>query len=427
MENKSNNSPDNLKTSSTTDTQVLKNTKISNLFDEVSLDNQVSGGAKFAWEKTKYGFSKFNQSRIEFLNRTPLVSYSIKRILYAIITLYLAMIVMYALLRIVTPDSVYISDINLDKAGIKPGTEMYYALIANRKQLLGVDGSLISQIFKYLNNITPLWRKTILIDPTFVINEATNTLEITGTEIKMWMYLGVIFGKTTAIPLGTLVQDAFAEAIPVSFKIGAIAVGLSYIIGMPLGILAAKYKEKWQDNSINGINLILLAIPSLVIIKILYEFSIYYMNAGALYEGASLYTKMFPVIGVMLLVMPTIIVTTRRYVIDEMTADYTKFAMSKGLSSTYVFYVHVFRNAFIRMVKNIPEIFILTLFGSSILVEQHWTVPGMSKFILAGVKDRDTFVVLGYIYVSAGVGIFANLIGDLALAVLDPRVKLTSK
>ncbi|ARU91410.1 oligopeptide ABC transporter permease [Spiroplasma clarkii] len=425
MENKSKSSPENLESSSQSKTEIIKNSKLETLFEEVSLDEQVSGGAKFAWEKTKYGLSKFNQSRIEFLNRTPLLSYSVKRILYAIVTLYLAMIVMYVLLRIVTPDSVYIADINLDKMGVSAGDPIYYQLIENRKRLLGVDGPLISQIFKYLNNITPLWRKTILLDPSFEV--VNGNLEIVGREVKMWMYLGVIFGRSTGIPLGTMVQTSFAESMPVSFKVGALAVLLSYALGMPLGILAAKYKEKWQDTSINGVNLIILAIPSLVIIKILYELSIYYLGAGARWEDADLFTKMFPIIGVMLLIMPSIVVNTRRYVIDEMTADYTKFAMSKGLSNSYVFYVHVFRNASLRLVKNIPEIFILTMFGSSILVEQHWNIPGMSKFILAGVRDRDTFVVLGYIYVSAGIGIFANLLGDLALAILDPRVKLTSK
>gem|GEM_PF-5390752 len=51
----------------------------------------------------------------------------------------------------------------------------------------------------------------------------------------------------------------------------------------------------------------------------------------------------------------------------------------------------------------------------------------MSQFILSGVRDKDTFLVLGYIYLSASAGILSTLAGDLALAVLDPRVKLTSK
>gem|GEM_PF-948444 len=80
---------------------------------------------------------------------------------------------------------------------------------------------------------------------------------------------------------------------------------------------------------------------------------------------------MFPVIGIVLLIMPMIIVNTRRFVVDEMTADYTKFALSKGLSGKYVFFVHVFRNAGVRLVRDIPIMFIITLFGSSILVEQH--------------------------------------------------------
>ncbi|AHI53120.1 oligopeptide ABC transporter permease OppB [Spiroplasma culicicola] len=393
---------------------------LESLMDSVSLDDEVKSSKKSIFETISYNFSKFNSSRIEFLQKTPLLSYSIKRILYAFVTLYLAVIVMYALLRFVTPDTVYISDLDLGKLGIKVGSDEYYTLIDNRKKIYGAYGPLISQIFIYLRNITPFIPKEIILNP--VIDSAGN---VTGDPTTMWFYLGVIFGKATGLQQGSLVQDAFKEAIPVSFKLGGLAVLLSYLLGVPLGILAAKNKEKWKDSAINGTSLIISAIPALVIIKLLYEMSIYYFGAGARWEDSTVFTKMFPLIGVMLLIMPMIIVNTRRFVIDEMTSDYTKFAMSKGLSSRYVFYVHIFRNAGIRMIKTVPEIFIVTLFGSSILVEQHWVVPGMSKFILYGIADRDTFLILGYIFVSASAGVFSSLIGDLLLAVLDPRIKLT--
>jgi oligopeptide transport system permease protein len=67
--------------------------------------------------------------------------------------------------------------------------------------------------------------------------------------------------------------------------------------------------------------------------------------------------------------MPPIVIMTRRYVIDEMTADYTKFAYSQGFSINKIYYVYIFRNAGIKVLRDFPEAFFATLFGASMLVE----------------------------------------------------------
>ncbi|WP_339030396.1 oligopeptide ABC transporter permease OppB [Spiroplasma endosymbiont of Cantharis nigra] len=398
------------------------NSSILELLDEISLTEEVKLTKTSHKEKIINGFRRSNSTFSEFMQRNPLFTYSLKRILYAFITLYVAVAVVFVMLRLVTTDGVYLSDVNLDKLGpdFQYGTPGYEKLLNNRMKLFGVAGPMLNQMFIYLRNITPFIPKTIIINPIVQDNG-----DIAGTPTVMWFYLGVFMNKASGGQVLSLVQDAFKRSIPTSFKIGSIAVILSYLIGVPLGILAAKNKEKTADNAINGSSLLISAIPALVVISLLYKMSIYVFGANGTYEGSSFGTKIWPIIGIMLLIMPMIIVNTRRFVLDEMTADYAKFALSKGLSEKYVFYVHIFRNAGIRLIKTLPEVFVLTLFGSSILVERHWSIDGMSKFILNGVANKDTFVVLGYIFVSASAGVFSSLIGDLLLATLDPRIKLT--
>ncbi|WP_342275186.1 oligopeptide ABC transporter permease OppB [Spiroplasma endosymbiont of Cantharis lateralis] len=398
------------------------NSSILELLDEISLTEEVKLTKTSHKEKIINGFRRSNSTFSEFMQRNPLFTYSLKRILYAFITLYVAVAVVFVMLRLVTTDGVYLSDVNLDKLGpdFQYGTPGYEKLLNNRMKLFGVAGPMLNQMFIYLRNITPFIPKTIIINPIVQDNG-----DIAGTPTVMWFYLGVFMNKASGGQVLSLVQDAFKRSIPTSFKIGSIAVTLSYLIGVPLGILAAKNKEKAADNAINGSSLLISAIPALVVISLLYKMSIYVFGANGTYEGSSFGTKIWPIIGIMLLIMPMIIVNTRRFVLDEMTADYAKFALSKGLSEKYVFYVHIFRNAGIRLIKTLPEVFVLTLFGSSILVERHWSIDGMSKFILNGVANKDTFVVLGYIFVSASAGVFSSLIGDLLLATLDPRIKLT--
>ncbi|ALD66680.1 oligopeptide ABC transporter permease OppB [Spiroplasma cantharicola] len=398
------------------------NSSILELLNEISLTEEVKLTKTSHREKIRNGFRSSNSTFSEFMQRNPLFSYSLKRILYAFITLYVAVAVVFVMLRLVTTDGVYLSDVNLDKLGpdFQYGTPGYQNLLNNRMKLFGVAGPMINQMFIYLRNITPFIPKTIIVNPIVQDNG-----DIAGTPTVMWFYLGVFMNKASGGQVLSLVQDAFKRSIPTSFKIGSIGVLLSYLIGVPLGILAAKNKEKSADNAINGSSLLISAIPALVVISLLYKMSIYVFGANGTYEGSSFGTKIWPIIGIMLLIMPMIIVNTRRFVLDEMTADYAKFALSKGLSEKYVFYVHIFRNAGIRLIKTLPEVFVLTLFGSSILVERHWSIDGMSKFILNGVANKDTFVVLGYIFVSASAGVFSSLIGDLLLATLDPRIKLT--
>ncbi|AUM62846.1 oligopeptide ABC transporter permease OppB [Spiroplasma monobiae] len=390
------------------------------LFDEISLKDEIKQTKTSHIENLKNGFRKTNASFDEFMQKNPLFSYSLKRILYAFITLYIAIAVVFVMLRMVTTDGAYLSDIDLAKHGIVYDTPEYWALLETRMKMFGVFGPMIEQMFIYLRNITPFIPKTVILNA-----QIDDSGQLVGDSVTMWFYLGVFMNKASGGVPGSLVQEAFARSIPTSFKIGSIGVIMSYVLGVPLGILAAKNKEKSADNAINGTSLIISAIPALVIISLLYKASIYIFGAQGAFEGAGFGTQIWPVIGVMLLIMPMIIVNTRRFVLDEMTADYAKFALSKGLSEKYVFYVHIFRNAGIRLVKTLPEIFVLTLFGSSILVERHWSIDGMSKFILNGVSNKDTFVVLGYIFVSASAGVFSSLIGDLLLATLDPRIKLT--
>lgn len=365
---------------------------------------------------------KINNKKNDFLGNYPLITYSIKRILYAFLTLYLAIAVIYLLLNIVTNDGMYIKDIDINKWKIKFGSEEYYQLINNRKKLLGVDGSMLQQVFIYLRNITPLIPKQILIDPYYQTDGT-----ITGTYITKYFFLGVTLSNGAGFAKGTLVQTVLASNMPASFKLGAMAMAVSFLIGVPIGIFAALNKENFKDNFITWFCLLMFALPSLVIIRLFYQFVIYYLGAGSLWTDASLYTKIFPVLLLILLSVPSIIFETRRYIVNEMNADYTKFALAKGMTNKYVFFIHIFRIAGIAIIRSIPGALVGNLFGTSLLVEQSWSVLGMAHTTVAAISETDIFLILGIIFVSASVSLFLSLISDLLITILDPRVKLIEK
>ncbi|QBQ07945.1 oligopeptide ABC transporter permease [Spiroplasma gladiatoris] len=385
---------------------------------ESKLNNSDSKSAFF--EKIKYSFQKFRNINREFFKKTPLLTYSIKRIAYSFLTLYLALAVVYVLMVSTLKDSAIMNDFNYSKPPIPLDGPEWDEWVKNQKIALGIYGSMIKQILYFWRNITFFIPKDITV-PLKVSHMGI----VWDEPVRKWFWLGLIMNKSNGI-INYPVMDSFKEAIPISFTIGFSAVLISYVLGVPLGIIASKNKEKPVDNVITWLFLILISTPATILISIFWLISLKYLGSGGIW-GESEVTNLMAIFGVVLLIIPSIVIETRRYVIDEMTSDYTKFAVSKGLSSAYIFYVHIFRNAGIRIVRLVPAALILSLFGSSILVERFWAAPGMSKFILNGVSSSDIFVVLGYITLSAGVGVFSSLLGDILLVVLDPRVKLTKK
>lgn len=389
-------------------------------FNNVELDYQGADKRTSWLAEMKYRTNMFNHYRREFFDRFPLLGYSLKRIFFAIITLLLAICVIFILLRLVTPDDIYISDIDINKLNILPGTPEYNNLLEQRMKIFGVYGSIWSQLGTYLYNIMPFLKKTIIVNSAF----DPVTGQLVGDKITTFIYLGVVFSTAVAQP-GELVSEIFARAIPYSFAFGSVAVLLAYLIGVPLGIISAKNKERSVDNTINAASIIFLAIPPVVLVVGVYLISINAFQAHGLFSSGTFDTKFWPVFAIFLMITPPIVINTRRYVIDEMTADYTNFALSKGMTKRYIFYIHIFRNAGIRIFRLFPTAFVTTIFGASIFAEQNWSIPGMSKFIVSGVGNKDSFVVMGYILLTATSGIITSLLADIIMAVLDPRVKLT--
>lgn len=389
-------------------------------FNNVKLDYQGADKRTSWLAEMKYRTSIFNHHRREFFDRFPLLGYSLKRIFFAIITLLLAICVIFILLRLVTPDDIYISDIDINKLNILPGTPEYNNLLEQRMKIFGVYGSIWTQLGTYLYNIIPFFKKTIIVNSAF----DPVTGQLVGDKITTFFYLGVVFSTAVAQP-GELVSEIFARAIPYSFAFGSVAVLLAYLIGVPLGIISAKNKERSVDNTINATSIIFLAIPPVVLVAGVYLISINAFYAHGLFSSGTFDTKFWPVFAIFLMITPPIVINTRRYVIDEMTADYTNFALSKGMTNRYIFYIHIFRNAGIRIFRLLPTAFVTTIFGASIFAEQNWSIPGMSKFIVSGVGNKDSFVVMGYIFLTATSGIITSLLADIIMAVLDPRVKLT--
>ncbi|AUF83703.1 ABC transporter permease [Mesoplasma syrphidae] len=415
---------------------------------ELNLDDELMYGKPSRFRALKYQYEDFNANLYKFFRAHPLIGYSFKRIVYGFLTLLAAIIILFLLVNAVTDVDQYMPE-NWDKLGLIHGSDRYNKFLEDRMKLFGVYGSVTERLFLYLKNITPFIPKTIVTGETIYFSSSpltgdggmttallSNALKVGGDGIwnsivetkTVWVYLGVVSSKSIGTPGSTEILELFNKAIPYSFAFGSVSVIISYLIGVPLGIQAAKRKGKPSDNIINGANILLVAAPAVVIIIGVYLLSISVFGHSAMFNSGSFWTKFWPVVALVLLMTPSTVILTRRYVIDEMTADYTKFAYAKGMGESKVYYIHIFRNAGIRIIRQFPLDLAVTLFGASILTEQQWGIPGMSPFIVKAVSGtKDSFVILGFISFAAFVRIFASLVSDLTMVWMDPRVSLGNK
>ncbi|AVN58707.1 oligopeptide ABC transporter permease OppB [Mesoplasma florum] len=436
---------------------TLKNFNLDSL--ELDLNEELIYAQPTFWRTVSYRLEELKEEASKYFRRHPLIGYSFKRVIYGLLTLIVSIAIVFFLVNFVTPDASYLPDsMEMARMGLREGTPQYDAFLQTRLELFGVSGSAIERLLNYFKNIIPFIPKHILIGqstifPTgdaevnndFILStilysggqidsllksgsqELIDKIKIDPSYKTVWIYLGIVKSNSMGMPGSTEVTSLFASAIPYSFGIGSIAVLISYLIAIPLGIEAAKRKGKTTDAAINGSATFLLAIPSLVIVIAVYLVSILVFGHSSIFSSGSFWTRFWPVVALVILMTPSTIILTRRFVVDEMTADYTKFAYAKGLGETKVFYIHIFRNAGVRILRELPLDLALTLFGASILTEKQWNIPGMSQLIINGVNNRDSFVILGFITFASLVKIAATLVSDLFMVLMDPRVKLSGK
>lgn len=390
-----------------------------------SLDQYVHETPATKLNEVRYEVREYFQKVHRFFVNRPLIGYSLRRVFYGLVTLLIAIIFLFLIVHTVIDVRQYLPT-GYQSMHLTP--EQLQELLVNRMKLFGVYGPLGQQLGTYLRNLFPLIPKDIVIDQGWAVDPITKHIVATYSIVaRRWVFLGLTT-STAIADQGTDVMSLFNKAIPYSFAFGSLAVIFSYLIGIPLGIAAARRKGKPSDFLINTSSITLVAVPAVVIVIGIYLLSASGFGNSILFSSGSFWTKFWPEVVLIAMMTPSTVILTRRYMVDEMTADYARFAMAKGMSETKVYYVHIFRNAGIQILKQFPLDLAVTLFGASILTEQQWQIPGMGRYIVSAVSgNKDPFVILGYVSFASFITIFSSLTSDLLLVWLDPRVKLTRR
>lgn len=213
-----------------------------------------------------------------------------------------------------------------------------------------------------------------------------------------------------------------------SFVIGLLATLLAYLLGLPLGILMARRKDRWVDKLGNGYIIFIMAVPSLAYIFMFAAVGTQLF--GLPYKFANAEVKwmayILPTISLALPQIGSLMKWMRRYMIDQMNADYVKFARAEGLSESEIFNIHISKNAMIYLVHGIPASILGCLTGA-IITERVYAVPGIGNLLTVAINAHDNGVIVACTVFYTALSIISLILGDLLLAKYDPRISLSEE
>jgi oligopeptide transport system permease protein len=220
------------------------------------------------------------------------------------------------------------------------------------------------------------------------------------------------------------VNDLVANALPVSLVIGGSAIVLSLIIGVALGILAALRQNSAVDYLVMLIGSIGSAVPSFVmgpVLIIVFAIGLKWLPAGG-WNDFELRFMLLPIALLTFINVATIGRVMRGSLIEVMHSNFIRTARAKGLPTRVVVLRHALRPALLPVVSLIGPLAISSI-TSALVTETVFSLPGLGRLIVNGAANRDYTLVLGLVVLIAAFTVALNLMVDLAYAWLDPKIR----
>ncbi|HET6452666.1 MAG TPA: ABC transporter permease subunit [Spirochaetia bacterium] len=243
------------------------------------------------------------------------------------------------------------------------------------------------------------------------------------------------FGKSTRY--GDPVLPTILERVPVSLYFGLFSVVLAYLVSIPLGIAKALRHRRPFDNVSSTLVFVGYALPGYVVgilLLSLFAFRLGWLPLGGMqspfFDGLPLGAKIvdrlahlvLPLIAYVIGDFAMLTMMTKNNLMEQMASDYVRTAVAKGLSFRSAMWRHALRNSLIPIASGFGGIITVFLAGS-FLVENIFNIRGMGMLGYTALMDHDYPVVLGVVAISSFASLLGNVLGDLFVALVDPRVR----
>lgn len=357
-----------------------------------------------------------------------MLTYFIKKLGYALLTLWGVVSVVFFLFTILPGDP---ARMMLDQ------NENEAQLLTIKKKY-GFDQPIGKQYVLYLNDLSPLsFHSTHSDDYSFRHADKYNgivLLTVGQSEIMLKTpYLRESFQKN-----GKTVSSILAETLPNTVLLATVAIGIALFIGVFLGIISALYVNTWLDRLISIVSTFGMSIPSFfsaILFAWIFGFLLHTYTqlpmTGSLYEvddfgeGRYLALKNIILPAIVLGIRPlsVVIQLMRNSLLEVLGLDYIRTAKAKGMKTAQVIYKHALKNALNPVVTALSGWFASMLAGA-VFVEYIFGWNGLGKEIVEALNTLDLPIIMGAVLTIATAFVILTILVDLIYAYLDPRVKL---
>lgn len=222
------------------------------------------------------------------------------------------------------------------------------------------------------------------------------------------------------------VNDLLGRGFPISFELGIVTIIVAVISGIILGILAALRHNGFIDYMAMGIAVLGISIPNFILATLLIQELAVNRQIFPVATWSSPKHMVLPVLALATGPMAIIARLTRATMLEVLTQDYIKMARAKGLSPWKIVFKHALRNALMPVVTIMGTLLAAILTGTFV-IEKIFAIPGMGKYFVESINQRDYPVIMGTTVFYSAFLIFMLFLVDIVYGILDPRIKLHKK
>jgi peptide/nickel transport system permease protein len=227
------------------------------------------------------------------------------------------------------------------------------------------------------------------------------------------------------------VADMILRRGPLTAEIALISVVLSWLVGIPVAIISALKPNTVADSVVRFISILFIAVPGFWVGMLIVLALLFWFGYRAPMAGVGFFTD--PVGNLQLVIGPAIVLGLgqaayiarmgRSSLLEVIREDYVRTARAKGLNNRLVIALHALPNALLPVITLSGVLLGLVLAGS-IPVERAFGTPGLGYSMFQAVSERDVFVMQNLVFIYSVVFVMLNILVDVAIALLDPRIRL---
>ncbi|AJX35745.1 ABC transporter permease [Burkholderia oklahomensis] len=236
----------------------------------------------------------------------------------------------------------------------------------------------------------------------------------------LWRAAHLDFGRSYFFQ--SSVADLIAEHLPITLKLGGVALGLAVAVAIPLGVVAALYRDTWIDRAALLVAVIGQAMPSFwfgLTLILVFAVGLKWLPVAGNDDWRNF---VLPAVALGYYATPAMMRLTRAGMLDVLGADYIRTARAKGLSPARVVCKHALRNALIPVVA-LAAVELGFMLGGSVVIESVFSLQGLGQLAWDAIARNDFPVVQAVVLIIAMFYVALTFFADVANAALDPRIR----